>query len=153
YRFLFLAGIFLFWFAQTFLLFVEFFFFDEFKSRYNTVAVDYLWEPREVVDNIWQSYHVGIIVAICLVTATGWLLMAHWWFADMWRRGFTFRARLAHLLLALLIAFGLARTMPLKGASPTSDRTLNEIANNGLLSLAAAAWTRNLDYTAFYKTL
>src|SRR5215813_6233938 len=42
YRYLFLTGTFLFWFFAVFLLFVEFFFFDEFKSRYNTVAVDYL---------------------------------------------------------------------------------------------------------------
>src|SRR6185436_19985389 len=33
------------------------------------------------------------------------------------------------------------------------DRTLNEIANNGAISFVAAAWTHNLDYAGFYKTL
>ena len=47
HRVLFLGGCFVFWFVQIFLLFVEFFFFDEFKSRFNTVAVDYLLYPRK----------------------------------------------------------------------------------------------------------
>ena len=63
HRVLFLGGCFVFWFVQIFLLFVEFFFFDEFKSRFNTVAVDYLLYPREVFINIWESYHVGVVLA------------------------------------------------------------------------------------------
>src|SRR5262245_23502826 len=41
HRVFFLCACVLFAFLLIFLLFVEFFFFDEFKSRYNTVAVDY----------------------------------------------------------------------------------------------------------------
>jgi phosphoglycerol transferase MdoB-like AlkP superfamily enzyme len=153
YRLLFLAGTFLFWFLQVFLLFVEFFFFDEFKSRFNTVAVDYLWYPQEVFVNIWESYHVGIVVAICLVMAVGWLLMAHWLFGHMWERRFDARARFFHFAAAIALALGLARTFPLKAANVSADRTLNEIANNGVLSFGVAAQTRHLDFAAFYKTL
>ena len=35
----------------------------------------------------------------------------------------------------------------------SEDRTLNEIANDGAISFFTAAWTRSLDYPAFYKTL
>src|SRR2546426_817246 len=66
HRLLFLGGCFLFWLGQIFLLFVEFFFFEEFKSRFNTVAVDYLIYPQEVFVNIWESYHVGVVLALCL---------------------------------------------------------------------------------------
>src|SRR5215471_19132637 len=62
HRILFICGSVAFWFAQIFLLFVEFFFFEEFKSRFNTVAVDYLYYPQEVFVNIWQSYHVGVVL-------------------------------------------------------------------------------------------
>ncbi len=73
HRLWFLGGCFVFWFVQIFLLFVEFFFFDEFKSRFNTVAVDYLLYPREVFVNIWESYHVGVFLAACAVLSLGWL--------------------------------------------------------------------------------
>ena len=76
HRVWFLGGCFVFWFVQIFLLFVEFFFFDEFKSRFNTVAVDYLLYPREVFINIWESYHVGVFLAVCAVLSLGWLFAA-----------------------------------------------------------------------------
>src|SRR5438552_3494475 len=41
----------------------------------------------------------------------------------------------------------------LKGAHVSTDRTLNEIANNGMLAFGAAAWTHHLDYSGFYKTM
>src|SRR6478735_9409444 len=34
-----------FWMVQIFLIFAEYFFFEEFRSRFNTVAIDYLLYP------------------------------------------------------------------------------------------------------------
>ena len=139
-------------FVQVFLLFVEFFFFDEFKSRFNTVAVDYVYYPREVFINIWESYHVGIIIALCLFLGLCWLFAASKLFTSLWERPFSAKARLLLLVGAIGLAAILAPTLNLKGAHVSNDRTLNEMANNGVLSFLAAAWTHNLDYTAFYKT-
>jgi phosphoglycerol transferase MdoB-like AlkP superfamily enzyme len=150
---LFLGGCFVFWFLHSFMLFTEFFFFDEFKARFNTVAVDYILYPREVFVNIWESYHVGIILAICGVMSLGWLFVASRLFNQMWERPFSARFRLLHLAAAVALAALLAPTLNLKGAHVSSDRTLNEVANNGPLSLFAALWTNNLDYAAFYKTM
>jgi hypothetical protein len=41
---------------------VEYFFFDEFNSRFNFVAVEYLIYPHEVFVNIWQSYPVARVM-------------------------------------------------------------------------------------------
>ena len=153
HRILFLGGCFVFWFAQFFLLFVEFFFFDEFQARFNTVAVDYLLYPYEVFINIWQSYHVGVIVAVCAGLSLAWLFAASKLFAEMWERPFSFKSRLAYLAAVTALAALLAPTFNLKGAHVSNDRTLNEMANNGPLSFVAAAWTHNLDYSAFYKTM
>jgi phosphoglycerol transferase MdoB-like AlkP superfamily enzyme len=153
HRILFLGGCFVFWFAQFFLLFVEFFFFDEFQARFNTVAVDYLLYPYEVFINIWQSYHVGVIVAVCAGLSLAWLFAASKLFAEMWERPFSFKSRLAYLAAVTALAALLAPTFNLKGAHVSKDRTLNEMANNGPLSFVAAAWTHNLDYSAFYKTM
>ena len=153
HRVLFLGGCFVFWFVQIFLLFVEVFFFDEFKSRFNTVAVDYLVYPTEVFVNIWQSYHVGVILALVLVLSLGWLFAASRLFGQMWEQPFTAKSRLLHLAAVVALIALLAPTLNLKGAHVSSDRTLNETANNGALSFIIAAWTHNLDYGAYYKTL
>jgi len=57
-RIILLGTLFISCYVQIFLLFVAFFFFEEFKSRFNTVAVDYLIYPQEVFVNIWQSYNM-----------------------------------------------------------------------------------------------
>ncbi|HTL15848.1 MAG TPA: hypothetical protein VL793_01355, partial [Patescibacteria group bacterium] len=71
-------------FSQTFLLFVEYFFFEEFRSRFNTVAVDYLQYPTEVFVNIWDSYHVGIVLAVCLIAAAIWVVAVRKKFSSTW---------------------------------------------------------------------
>lgn len=162
-----LAG-FLFWSLQIFLLFVEYFFFEEFRSRFNTVAVDYLQYPQEVFINIWDSYHVGLVLAICLALAVVWVFVASRLFSGMWSRPFTTRRRGlvvatagAALVFALTPLLAIAASLagvahvPLRiqGAHISDNRTLNEVANNGGLAFLAAALTHNLDYGAFYKTL
>lgn len=153
HRMVFLGTTFLFCFIQIFLLFVEFFFFDEFKSRFNTVAVDYLIYPKEVFINIWESYHVGIVVFVCFVLALAWLLAASRIFARMWEAPISTNARLAIFFAAVTLTAAAIPTLNFKQARVSTDRTLNELANNGAISFWAAAWTHNLDYTNFYKTL
>jgi phosphoglycerol transferase MdoB-like AlkP superfamily enzyme len=140
-------------FAQVFNLFVEFFFFEEFKSRFNTVAVDYLLYPKEVFVNIWESYPVGWILVICLALSAGWLWWASRWFSRMWEQPSPPRVRWLWLGGAAALVVVLMPTVNLKGAQVSKDRTLNEVANNGALSFVAAAWTHNLDYSAYYKTM
>src|SRR5262245_45835758 len=153
HRCIFLGGFSAIAFTQVFLLFVEFYFFEEFKSRYNTVAVDYLVYPYEVFVNIWESYHVGIILVICLVLSLAWVFAASRMFSRMWTHPYSLKVRLLHLAAAVVLAALLAPTFNFKGARVSNDRTLNEVANNGAISFLAAAWTHHLDYGAFYKTL
>lgn len=153
HRRLLLTGFFLFWLVEVFLLVVEFFFFDEFRSRFNTVAVDYLLYPHEVFVNIWDSYPVIPIVLACALMSAAWLRLATRYFGRMWERPFSLGSRCAHLGAALVLCAGLATTINLKGTRFSKERALNEIANNGALSFVAAFWTRHLDYAAFYRTL
>ncbi len=139
--------------VETFLLFTEFFFYEEFHSRFNTVAVDYLIYPHEVFVNIWQSYPVGIVLIGVLLLSAGWLALAMKLFARMWETPFTNGARFLRLVAGIIVAAGLALTINFHGAHVSKDRTLNELANNGQISFVAAFWTRNLDYSAFYRTL
>jgi phosphoglycerol transferase MdoB-like AlkP superfamily enzyme len=153
HRIVFLGATFIFCFIQIFLVFVEFFFFDEFRSRFNTVAVDYLIYPKEVFVNIWESYHVGVVIAVCFVLAVAWLFVASRLFARMWEQPISTKARFAILCAAMAVTVLATPSLNFKQARISTDRTLNELANNGAISFSAAAWTHNLDYTNFYKTL
>jgi phosphoglycerol transferase MdoB-like AlkP superfamily enzyme len=140
-------------FLQIFLLFVEFFFFEEFKSRFNTVAVDYLIYPQEVFVNIWESYHVGWILLLCVFLAALWIWAARQLFAPMWLNAIGARSKWGALAVVCLAIAATTPLVALKGTHVGNNRTLNEIANNGGLSFVYAARTRHLDYAAFYKTL
>jgi phosphoglycerol transferase MdoB-like AlkP superfamily enzyme len=141
------------WAVQVFLLAAEFYFFAEFKSRFNPVAVDYLVYPREVFINIWDAYPVPAVVAGCVFIGAAWMWIAGRWFKTMWTKPVWMGTRFLWFAGALILFFGLTRTIQLNPPHVSEDRTLNEIANNGAISFFAAAWTRDLDYHAFYKTL
>ena len=141
------------WAVQVFFLAAEFFFFDEFKSRFNPVAVDYLVYPREVFINIWDAYPVPAVVGGCIFLGAAWMLLAGRLCKTMWTKPVWVGTRFLWFAGALILFFGLSRTINLNPPQVSDDRTLNEIANNGAISFFAAAWTRNLDYPTFYKTL
>jgi phosphoglycerol transferase MdoB-like AlkP superfamily enzyme len=142
-----------FWAVQVFLLAAEFFFFDEFKSRFNPVAVDYLVYPREVFINIWDAYPVPAVVGGCIFIGAAWMWIAGRLFKTMWTKPVWVGTRFLWFAGALILFFGLSKTINLNPPQISGDRTLNEIANDGAVSFFAAAWTRNLDYPTFYKTL
>jgi phosphoglycerol transferase MdoB-like AlkP superfamily enzyme len=153
HRFLFLTGFFLFWAVGVFTTFAEYYFFEEFRSRFNTVAVDYLLYPHEVFVNIWDSYPVPAVVGACAAISLAWVLTARWLFSWMWDQLTPAGARFRHFLVMAVICGLLSQTLTLHGVHFSPDRTLNEIADNGAVAFFAAAWTRNLDYSANYKTL
>ena len=153
HRVLFRGACFVWWLVQVFLLIVEYFFFDEFRSRFNTVAVDYIIYPHEVFINIWDSYPVGKVLLLCGLISAAWMWAVRRVFRNMWADQSPPRHRLAWLLGAVALAAILTPTIKLKGARASADRTLNEIANNGSIAFVAAAWTHHLDFSAFYKTI
>jgi len=153
HRILFTGGLFIFWSVQIFLFFTEYFFFDEFKSRFNTVAVDYLLYPSEVFGNIRDSYPLKTITAICLFLSLAWCLATFRAFRQMWFQPAPARSRFVTFLSAIFLGAIWSRTISLEGTHFSADRTLNEIANNGSISFVGAAWTHNLDYAAYYRTI
>lgn len=147
------AGFLLFWLVQVFLLAAEYFFFDEFLSRFNTVAVDYLIYPQEVFINIWDDYPVVAVVLGCGLLSAAWLVVAFKLFGRALRTPCPTRTRALALAAAVALLLALSPTISLKGLKISAERVVNELANNGALSFFSAFWTRHLDYAAFYRTL
>ena len=147
------SACFVWWLVACFLLMAEFFFFDEFRSRFNTVAVDYILYPTEVFINIWDSYPVVTVAVICAALSAAWVRLASRLFQEMWLDLSPPGKRFAWLAGTVALATILTSTVTFKGANASTDRTLNEIANNGAIAFACAAWTRHLDFGSNYKTI
>ncbi len=130
----------------------EFVFWEEFTTRFNFIAVDYLIYTSEVIGNIRQSYPVSLIIAVIAITAAmmSWLI---------WRRvifsaapiGWLRRFQLVFAAATLpVLSYNLASVDQMSGAG---NQYALELSGNGLHSLAAAMRRNELDYDKFYKTI
>lgn len=151
-RRLFVAGLWLMLFGMLFVAASEYFFFEEFDSRFNLVAVDYLIYPTEVVGGIRDEYPVLrllLLFAVLASAATGWLL------------GRLRQRPTAAVPSALLRSGVLGLHLGLIGlitAGWTSEsfallpnRVANELAANGPARFFSAFRTNHIDYEAFYR--
>ena len=141
------------WMGFLFLLVTEYFFFEEFKSRFNTVAIDYLIYPQEVFTNLWEAYPITKVLSLCLVAAIGVGFSFRTLRSRIWvephRRGAAFR----QFCLALLFFVVAIISLRFASAHFSRERLINELANNGVISVVVAAWSHNLDYGAFYPVI
>src|SRR5258706_5327456 len=148
-----LQSIFSFLMGFLFFIFIaEIGFFDEFNARFNTVAVDYLIYPQEVVINIWDSYPLGKILFGCFLVAgiSFWIISKN---LNNQNHETTLGKRIKSVGAYLLMGLLAMETVSMKSTKFSSDRVLNEVANSGVYSFFYAAFTRHLDYPAFYLTL
>lgn len=139
--------------AATFGTAVEYFFFEEFNSRYNHIALDYVLYPTEVVTNLWESYPIVLFVALALVCGIGLTFLAERGLArgPLSRTPFGFAWRSGLLgLVAVSASATIARYVP---QEVSQNRIVSEVAQNGLLQLVRAFRTSELDYELYYTTL
>jgi phosphoglycerol transferase MdoB-like AlkP superfamily enzyme len=141
--------------AFGFALFVavaEFFFFQEFDGRFNFVAVDYLLFPTEVVENIWQSYHTGFVLGgIALVSVLAFIFLRRLLRPAVqkpWLRSSRLPFVAAYAAALALATFGLPRGL----SRVSSDRAVNEIADNGYRSFWQALAGQDAPYEGLYRT-
>ena len=146
-RFAYFFALFVFLFTSV----VEVAFFDEFNARFNYIAVDYLLFPTEVAGNIWQSYPVLWILAGVGVAALGFFLATFRRLERSVVHPRRFAAKGIAIHLALLVV--LAVTTPVSSMEVCQNRVQNEVAGNGVLTFVRAAWTNDLNFDAFYRTL
>ena len=147
-----LTGAALWMFGMLFTAVTEFYFFEEFDSRFNLVSVDYLIYPTEVAGDMWAAYPVGRVVIIVALLACA----TAWWLREPLTRGTRVVARFAvRTPLALLWIVALALAIALFSTNSlgwSSNRVANELAANGPSSFFRALRTSEIDYHALYAT-
>jgi phosphoglycerol transferase MdoB-like AlkP superfamily enzyme len=131
----------------------EWIFWDEFASRFNFIAVDYLVYTHEVIGNIWQSYPVGrILIGLALVSlAVAVPLIRRSWASAALPLGWS--GRLAGILVAVALPVALFYGVSSTSKNRFSNDSLNELAGNGLYEFAAAARNNEMDYMRLYASL
>jgi phosphoglycerol transferase MdoB-like AlkP superfamily enzyme len=135
-----------------FLAACEYFFFEEFNSRFNLVSVNYLMYPTEVAGDIWSEYPVVKILLACALLAgfATWKLRRPW--VKALSTPMSFKARSLAMAVysgVLLMAIAWVPT-DLFGVSP--NRVTNELAANGPSSFFRSLRTSEIDYHAYYAT-
>lgn len=130
----------------------EVIFWQEFTTRFNFIAVDYLIYTHEVVGNIREFYPVPLIVLAIAVLAVGMMLLAHKFIA--FKRNPMQAKQKTIILLALLgvplLSYQFANADQM---AFSKNAYANELSGNGLFTLASAMRRNELDYDQFYKTI
>jgi phosphoglycerol transferase MdoB-like AlkP superfamily enzyme len=131
-------------------------FWQEFGVRPNFIAVDYLIYTNEVIDNIVESYPVGIILfgtAVFALLST-YIMTSKF---PLYRNWLLCRtpAKSRYSVMILLLAFPLLATAYVSQRSMPDfhNNYLQEIAKNGQYSFFAAFRNNELDYSKFYQRM
>ena len=139
-------------FAILFVAASEWTFWEEFQSRFNFIAVDYLVYTTEVIGNIRQSYPVGwILAAIAGVGLAAFVATRRWRAVRHDSARFGARTLVAGAWLATAVLGTWLVTGEMKDR--TGNTYVNELAGNGIYQFFAAYRGASLDYDRFYRSL
>lgn len=141
---------FAFTYLMLFNLVAEYTFFDEFATRFNFIAVDYLIYTNEVISNIRESYPVNAILAGLLLLNVAAFLPVRRHLSHSFSHKSSIGGRLkigaAFLLLPVLSFAGV--DLSLTQISP--NNYADELAGNGIYCLFSAFRNNELDFSRFY---
>ncbi|MDR1527910.1 MAG: LTA synthase family protein [Dysgonamonadaceae bacterium] len=137
-----------------FSFFAEFPFWEEYESRFNFIAVDYLVYTYEVVNNINQSYPLPVLIIGMLLLSACVMVLFHKFqlFQQTFQSHTSVMKRL--VLTGVLVVAGVLFLMFLSNsfAETHTNRYKNELSKAGIFSFFAAFKNNELDYDTFYRT-
>lgn len=131
----------------------EWFFWQEFTSRYNFIAVDYLVYTTEVMGNIRESYPIlriilaiGLIAGIVVYTTRRVVISS-----AVTVQPFIKRTVIAICILAFPVLAGICVRENWRHFS--QNEYANSLAGDGIFEFAVAFRQNELDFYKFYQTL
>jgi phosphoglycerol transferase MdoB-like AlkP superfamily enzyme len=142
---------FLFLFVIIFSCFSEVVFWDEFQTRFNFIAVDYLIYTTEVIANIIESYPIVLLVSVVVAIAT--VIFFCTYKKIVLQKHENFFCRLKNFIIfctALVVAFFAFDSSKLSKISP--NNYVNEISSNGIYQLFSAYRNNQIDYDQLYAS-
>ena len=140
-------------FALGFAAIAEWLFWDEFSTRFNFIAVDYLVYTREVLGNIRESYPVPKLLGAAFAAALALAFALRRTLVTLSSEDASRRSRFAWG--AALLAAPLVATAALSDSDRevVSNRYLQELAGDGPYAFFAAARSSEIDFTRLYARI
>lgn len=138
----------------TFTTFAEFTFWEEFSSRFNFIAVDYLVYTNEVVGNINESYPLPILLSIVFTTVflILFIIKKRHVFTNTFQNSASIKEKLITFSITSFVALFFFLFISNKNAEWSKNRYENELSKTGIYSFFAAFRNNELSYTNFYLT-
>lgn len=143
----------LFIFILSFIGFCEITFWNEFHSRFNFIAVDYLIYTNEVLANIMESYPmVPILIGLAIFSAVMTYLFTRIKFKE-WSRPAFFQPMMVFVLLGIVLPCAL--TFGVEPWLEYHDENFHDdqLSRNGVIEFVRAFRSNKIDYKSFYPTL
>lgn len=139
-------------FILVFASFSEWFFFEEFQTRFNFITVDYLIYTQEVIGNIVESYPIGkLLMLILACTAT--IFLATRKFIVGKNRLYPLNSRVIQFCICLIFANLEFFTLDIgKIDKVFASNYSKEIAHNGIYQLFSAYRNNQIDYDQLYQS-
>ncbi|NJD55834.1 MAG: sulfatase [Nitrospirae bacterium] len=139
-------------FVVVFSSFAEYIFFDEYGTRFNFIAVDYLVYTTEVVKNIWESYPLTVLLS-AVFGLSSLAFIPVWRSAASARRSHTpFLRRVRQGAVFVLLPLLPLVLVDQSYSRVSSNMYANELAANGIYNLFAAFRNNEIDYESLYAT-
>lgn len=142
-------------FILMFTFLAEVTFWEEFRTRFNFIAVDYLIYTHEVIGNIQESYPLPLLVGV-VVLATAlvvYLFAKKQVFKNTFSHSISLRQRAVTLGLGLTVMFFFIGLVKNTDAEWSANRYNNEISKSGIYSFFAEFRNNRMDYADFYTTV
>ncbi len=138
----------------VFTFFAEITFWEEFKRRFNFIAVDYLIYTYEVVENINQSYPLPLLISGVVIITLVLIYFAKKQnaFANTFTNNNSFKTKLIPAIFWIFIAGNFSLFINNKQAEWSKNRYENELSKSGIYSFFAAFRNNELNFNEFYKT-
>ncbi|SFJ10321.1 Phosphoglycerol transferase MdoB [Myroides guanonis] len=145
----------LYWIILYFSFFAEITFWDEFKSRFNFIAVDYLIYTYEVVKNIQESYPLPLLIGgiITITAVTIYFTFKRNAFKNSFSSTPKWSKKLLVFCLNLVITVTLLNILSNETTIQSKNRYTSEIAKNGIFSFFSAFRNNHLKFDEHYLTL
>ncbi|MBK7682538.1 MAG: sulfatase-like hydrolase/transferase [Bacteroidetes bacterium] len=142
-------------FIVVFSIIAEFPFWEEFNTRFNFIAVDYLIYTYEVIENINQSYSIPLILLVIfsVIASIIYLFKKQHIYEYTFSNKPHFGKRIIVFALSLCALLLFSNFTTNKQAEWSSNIYENELSKNGVFSFFAAYRSNELDYNTFYTRI
>jgi phosphoglycerol transferase MdoB-like AlkP superfamily enzyme len=128
----------------------EIIFWNEFTVRFNFIAVDYLIYTNEVLENIWESYNMPLIISLVVIVVSIILFLLKGKIVASQQISMRFLHRTIVMLIFSLLPLSGYFLINNQYKIISNNNYVNELGGNGIYEFGAAFWNNEIDYHQFY---